>query len=363
MGQGRFQMTRAIENIKIKFMQVIFLLILVSSIANAEILIDLNISDSFKEGERIHFDYSINSDENLTISYLSSIVCAHIASYEPAPILINISTNETFNAGYYFLMVDEKFEPQKCTAFVKIIEPTEIIVEKEFDINVSPYLDFGLRACKDEDCQYISKTFIVNDTIFISYSPTLLESDVKARLIKPNGDEQVLDLPVLFIPELIGVYSLNATVYEESYKPAQDVSSFEVFEKEVSIPIIQDCNLNLVCDSNENYKSCPQDCKSGGKDNYCDKVSDGICDPDCTFEEDKDCPKKEIKLVANETKKEEIEIVEEVDKEEEVPKEEIEEGKPIKKVLFGVLIGVGIIILLIFILIVFFRKKKVSPET
>ena len=162
MGQGWFQMTRAIENIKIRFMQVILLIILVSSIANADILIDLNVSDSFKEGERIYFNYSIISDENLTISFLPSIICHYLAGYEPTLISINLSANELFNGEYKYLSVTDNFEPQKCTAFVKIIEPTEIIVEKEFDINVSPYLDFELRACKDEDCQYISKTFLVN---------------------------------------------------------------------------------------------------------------------------------------------------------------------------------------------------------
>ncbi len=56
------------------------------------------------------------------------------------------------------------------------------------------------------------------------------------------------------------------------------------------------------------------------------------------------------------------EIIEE-DQKEIVPKKEIEKEEPIKKVLFGVLIGLGILILLIFILVLFFRKKKVSPET
>ena len=56
---------------------------------------------------------------------------------------------------------------------------------------------------------------------------------------------------------------------------------------------IQLCNKNKKCEPSlgENYKTCPQDCPSGSKDNYCDKVSDGICDPDCTENEDSDCKK------------------------------------------------------------------------
>lgn len=58
----------------------------------------------------------------------------------------------------------------------------------------------------------------------------------------------------------------------------------------------------------------------------------------------------------------EEEVVEE-DEKEVIPEEKVKEEKPIKKVLFGVLIGVGIIAIFIFILVVFFRRKKVGPES
>jgi putative hemolysin len=44
------------------------------------------------------------------------------------------------------------------------------------------------------------------------------------------------------------------------------------------------------CSFGENYKTCPGDCPSGGRDEYCDRVKDGICDRDCTRGEDPDCP-------------------------------------------------------------------------
>jgi hypothetical protein len=45
------------------------------------------------------------------------------------------------------------------------------------------------------------------------------------------------------------------------------------------------CSLNF----GENFGNCKQDCKSGSKDNFCDKEKDNICDPDCKTEEDFDC--------------------------------------------------------------------------
>ena len=35
------------------------------------------------------------------------------------------------------------------------------------------------------------------------------------------------------------------------------------------------------CENIENFLTCPNDCPSGSRDNYCDLQRDGICDPDC----------------------------------------------------------------------------------
>ncbi len=42
------------------------------------------------------------------------------------------------------------------------------------------------------------------------------------------------------------------------------------------------------CQGHEYYKICPEDCPSGGKDDYCDKQADEICDPDCNNIKDYD---------------------------------------------------------------------------
>jgi len=60
---------------------------------------------------------------------------------------------------------------------------------------------------------------------------------------------------------------------------------FSVKEGGVTPPV---CG-NGTCDANENFKNCPEDCPSGGKDGYCDGVKDGKCDPDCLKGIDPDC--------------------------------------------------------------------------
>ncbi|MEM5811741.1 MAG: hypothetical protein QW641_00325 [Candidatus Aenigmatarchaeota archaeon] len=58
---------------------------------------------------------------------------------------------------------------------------------------------------------------------------------------------------------------------------------------------IEDRCGNKICESfspyNENYVNCPKDCPSGSKDNYCDAIADGKCDPDCEKNKDIDCIK------------------------------------------------------------------------
>lgn len=52
-----------------------------------------------------------------------------------------------------------------------------------------------------------------------------------------------------------------------------------------------------ICEPHESYENCPRDCPSGQKDDYCDKISDGICDPDC-ITGDSDCETKKIDYLA-----------------------------------------------------------------
>ena len=51
---------------------------------------------------------------------------------------------------------------------------------------------------------------------------------------------------------------------------------------------------NKICEPYESYENCPQDCKSGAKDDFCDRVKDSICDPDCAQKEDTDCAQNAI---------------------------------------------------------------------
>jgi len=73
----------------------------------------------------------------------------------------------------------------------------------------------------------------------------------------------------------------NINIYDSGAKLVKYVDVFE---------FAQLCG-DGICAANENFLTCPNDCRSGVKDSYCDKADDGVCDPDCTATTDSDCAK------------------------------------------------------------------------
>ncbi|MFH0955246.1 MAG: hypothetical protein V1777_04025 [Candidatus Micrarchaeota archaeon] len=49
------------------------------------------------------------------------------------------------------------------------------------------------------------------------------------------------------------------------------------------------CDNDSNCDATETALSCPNDCDPAKPDGYCNKATDGICDPDCSPSADWDC--------------------------------------------------------------------------
>lgn len=96
------------------------------------------------------------------------------------------------------------------------------------------------------------------------------------------------DVPVSFLlldpTEKVSETPASVTVL---YQPA--VEEVNVFH---GPKLLYQQNLRFLCQEDgqcsppENYATCPADCPSGSSDNYCDRVTDGRCDPDCLVEED-----------------------------------------------------------------------------
>lgn len=79
-------------------------------------------------------------------------------------------------------------------------------------------------------------------------------------------------------PTQLGTYTLSQTT-------ARDIFTNNAFTSN-SLSFQVNCISNNICDSKENYLTCPQDCRSGSSDGICDNIADRICDPDCESEPD-----------------------------------------------------------------------------
>jgi putative hemolysin len=111
------------------------------------------------------------------------------------------------------------------------------------------------------------------------------------------------------------------------------------------------------CVLGENYQNCAKDCPSGSRDGYCDGVSDRICDPDCQAEKDVDC----LKSVCGNNKCESDENFQTCPKDcKESPP--LPPGKKGNKIGEYLLYG-GIVVIAVVVIILVIRKlRKKTPD-
>lgn len=116
---------------------------------------------------------------------------------------------------------------------------------------------------------------------------------------------------------------------------------------DIDVSSFADTCGNSICEGHESYESCTRDCSSGSKDDFCDGIQDGVCDPDCSAKTDIDCESIEANANISVTAKPSAE------------EEYFEETKSSKPSYFiWILLALAIIILVL--LFLFIKKRKES---
>ena len=99
----------------------------------------------------------------------------------------------------------------------------------------------------------------------------------------------MVELPYTLKADETGTYVLTANASKPGFKTIESTLQFAVIAGTPQVEGTLTCNGNGECESGENSQNCPLDCPSGGADGYCDRMWDNKCDPDCAEGDDPDC--------------------------------------------------------------------------
>lgn len=135
--------------------------------------------------------------------------------------------------------------------------------------------------------QYLLELYSFEGRVLYSVSfefPRLEQSPPPSEWFDGNGN-QIYTPPLTNEPRSNDVtlsipYFPNAKEFVVSgggHKLIYDVSAYSEL-----------CVADGFCEGEENFQNCPSDCPSSGRDNNCNPLSNGICDPDCRTK-DLDC--------------------------------------------------------------------------
>lgn len=120
--------------------------------------------------------------------------------------------------------------------------------------------------------------------IFLRYP--FFENSKRLEIYNKDKIISSIDIPSQEKPSACG--NKNCETGETQENCCKDCGCQKAMECVNNKCVSKKCGNNK-CDTDENYNTCPKDCPSGLGDGYCDGVKDGLCDPDCSKNEDVDC--------------------------------------------------------------------------
>jgi len=239
--------------------------VLAMNIACAEISVNISSADNFEVGDRIEFNYSIISDENVTVFFTPKVECPAVTQPNLFSGPVNLTANEAFNAEFKYITVSGDFYSQTCQEIIEITQPIEKVTIKKINITTPPSIILELKTCKDKNCLTESRVFPKGENVYLDYDATSSDLVLDSILVLPDGTIKTLSLPTNIAVNQLGIYRLMVNASKIGYRPSSKSIEFSAIEKELNLPYIQECNLNFICEGNENFNTCPEDCKPGAK--------------------------------------------------------------------------------------------------
>jgi len=184
--------------------------------------IDIQIPDSFSQGEQIYFNYEITSNITQEVIFISRVSCLNTPVSLIQEERISLFSNLSYINTYNDITIDNSIEPQICTAYIQVLSPIQKIVSKNFSIITNPSFSFDIKLDK--------KIFIKNENIYLDYLSNVENPSITATLIYPKGNSKQIILPSSIKAEQIGTYDLEVTASKEGYKTITKKEQFGVIE-------------------------------------------------------------------------------------------------------------------------------------
>lgn len=153
-----------------------------------------------------------------------------------------------------------------------------LIILVSFSVSALPICEIDLIVKDDDTVEFIKG---------ISYEGLLKEDQFKSSIHKfkliREGKQNVLGMPVVFFIPHTGPSNSSMVSIPYLCEKWDELLALkydqEIFKKDISNEF---CNENGVCELNETAVSC-SDCPPSGKDGWCNRKIDNICDPDCLY--------------------------------------------------------------------------------
>ena len=183
-----------------------------------------------------------------------------------------------------------------------VLAVSTVNAEKYFVLNVNHIIDSV--TFNSINLEEIDRTIKYSDKSgFLIKAVSFEKKDIRKFYYNISGNRNY----IIYIP-----YNKNAARIE-MYNP----NNSKIME--IDTTSFADTCGNKVCEPYESYESCPRDCKSGSRDDFCDGIKDGTCDPDCSPNTDIDCKSRQSNSTfqtttkINEQQQEQIKLEEETE--------------------------------------------------
>jgi len=230
---------------KTLFLALSLMMMLIINIASAEqnnIEIDLNPQLIYNDGGIIQFDYSFLSPYDIEMEYDVGIECQNKHHSFATSEIGNIKAGVLFSDRFDAYIVDSSVESQPCKAYVKILEPIQMIKQKDFTISTEPSFDLQVFVCKDSPCVQKSKVFAQGETAYFDYNLSFAKissfaynSNVFGLEVTGKILDKIINLPGNVVLNKIGTHKLEIEAKKQGYKSHAQILEIVVLKGEPQV--------------------------------------------------------------------------------------------------------------------------------